>query len=130
MNSNNFLELVQKGFRVTLGATASLVESVQDTQKREQNLELLKSDVNLVVQQLAEKGEITELEARTILNYIMAKGNDAGTTQSYGTPSTSATTPVTTVAQPDVQLELEELTAQIAAMRTELEKLRDPNSEI
>jgi hypothetical protein len=27
-------------------------------------------------------------------------------------------------------LELEELTAQIAAMRTELEKLRDPNSGI
>jgi polyhydroxyalkanoate synthesis regulator phasin len=130
MNSNNFLELVQKGFRVTLGATASLVESVQDTQKREQNLELLKSDVNLVVQQLAEKGEITELEARTFLNSLMAQGNDAGTTQSYGTPSTSATTPVTTVAQPDVQLELEELTAQIAAMRTELEKLRDPNSGI
>jgi polyhydroxyalkanoate synthesis regulator phasin len=129
MNSNNFLELVQKGFRVTLGATASLVESVQDTQKREQNLELLKSDVNLVVQQLAEKGEITELEARTFLNSLMAQGNDAGTTQSYGS-STSATTPVTTVAQPDVQLELEELTAQIAAMRTELEKLRDPNSGI
>lgn len=128
MNSNNFLELVQKGFRVTLGATASLVESVQDTQKREQNLELLKSDVNLVVQQLAEKGEITELEARTFLNSLMAQANNAASTQSSGTPSTPATTPVTTVAQPDVQLELEELTAQIAAMRTELEKLRDPNS--
>ncbi|MFE1745859.1 hypothetical protein [Coleofasciculus sp. H7-2] len=130
MNSNNLLELVQKGFRVTLGATASLVESVQDTQKREQNLELLKSDVNLVVQQLAEKGEITEQEARSFLNSLMAQANDAGSTQSYGTPSTPATTPVTTVVQPDVQLELEELTAQIAAMRTELEKLRDPNSGI
>ncbi|MEW5860219.1 MAG: hypothetical protein AB1861_23010 [Cyanobacteriota bacterium] len=130
MNSNNFLELVQKGFRVTLGATASLVESVQDTQKREQNLELLKSDVNLVVQQLAEKGEITELEARTFLNSLMAQANDAGSTQPSGTPSTPATTPVTTVVQPNVQLELEELTAQIAAMRTELEKLREPNSGI
>lgn len=130
MNSNNFLELVQKGFRVTLGATASLVESVQDTQKREQNLELLKSDVNLVVQQLAEKGEVTELEARTFLNSLMTQANDASSTQSYGTPSTPATTPVTTVVQPNVQLELEELTAQIAAMRTELEKLRDPNSGI
>lgn len=130
MNSNNLLELVQKGFRVTLGATASLVESVQDTQKREQNLELLKSDVNLVVQQLAEKGEITEQEARSFLNSLMAQANDAGSTQSYGTSSTPATTPVTTVVQPDVQLELEELTAQIAAMRTELEKLRDPNSGI
>ncbi|MBD1880072.1 MULTISPECIES: hypothetical protein [unclassified Coleofasciculus] len=130
MNSNNLLELVQKGFRVTLGATASLVESVQDTQKREQNLELLKSDVNLVVQQLAEKGEITELEARTFLNSLMAQANDAASTQSSGTPSRPATTPVTTVAQPDTQLELEELTAQIAAMRTELEKLRDPNSGI
>lgn len=128
MNSNNFLELVQKGFRVTLGATASLVESVQDTQKREQNLELLKSDVNLVVQQLAEKGEITEQEARTFLNSLMAQANNAANTQSSATPSTPATTPVTTVAQPDVQLELEELTAQIAAMRTELEKLREPNS--
>lgn len=39
----------------------------------------------------------------------------------YSTPS---------AAPPDVQLELQELTVQIAAIRAELEKLRDPNSGI
>ncbi|MBD1831410.1 hypothetical protein H6F61_01635 [Cyanobacteria bacterium FACHB-472] len=130
MNSDNLFDLVHKGFRVTLGATASLVESVQDPQKREQNLELLKTDSNLLLEQLAQKGETTEQVARSFVDSLITPTDRAESTSTYGTPSSTVTTSTTSVAQQDVQIELQELTAQIAAMRTELEKLRNPGSEI
>ncbi|MBD1935248.1 MULTISPECIES: hypothetical protein [Cyanophyceae] len=130
MNSDNLFDLVHKGFRVTLGATASLVESVQDPQKREQNLELLKTDSNLLLEQLAEKGETTEQVARSFVDSLITPADRTESTSTYGTPSSTVTTSTTSVAQQDVQIELQELTAQIAAMRTELEKLRNPDSEI
>ncbi|MBD1927897.1 hypothetical protein H6F74_16840 [Trichocoleus sp. FACHB-90] len=130
MNSDNLFDLVHKGFRVTLGATASLVESVQDPQKREQNLELLKTDSNLLLEQLAQKGETTEQVARSFVDSLITPTDRTESTPTYGTPSSTVTTSTTSVAQQDVQIELQELTAQIAAMRTELEKLRNPGSEI
>lgn len=122
MNSDNLLQFVQTGFRVTLGATTSLVESIQDTQKREHNLALLQSDVNLLIQELAQKGEVTEQEARTFVDSILTPKNPAST-QTTGSSSYTASTP-SPVAPPDVQMDLQELTAQIAALRAELEKLR------
>jgi len=113
-----------------LGATASLVESVQDPQKREQNLELLKTDSNLLLEQLAQKGETTEQVARSFVDLLITPTDRTESTPTYGTPSSTVTTSTTSVAQQDVQIELQELTAQIAAMRTELEKLRNPDSEI
>ncbi len=126
MNPDNLIQLVQKGFRVTLGATASAIESVQDAQKRDRNLELLRTDVNQLVEEFADKGAITEVEARTFVDNMIAQHNNQPASQ------TTADTPTATqtVAPPNVQLELQELTAQIAAIRIELEKLRNPDSNI
>jgi polyhydroxyalkanoate synthesis regulator phasin len=130
MNSDHLLQLVQTGFRVTLGATASLVETLQDAQKREQNLSQIRSRLSERVQEWAEKGEITEQEARNFVDSFLQQRQERQST----TPAASDTAPVATTTtpatSPDVQLEMQELTAQIAAMRAELEKLRNPESDV
>lgn len=132
MNSSNLVELLQTGFRVSLGATTSLVETLQDPQKREENLAQLRSELSQRVTEWAEKGEITEQEARSFLESILRQQGQSRPTPSptTGTPSDSVTPPTETTASPNVQLEIEELTAQIAAIRTELEKLRNPEANL
>ncbi|KAM3103541.1 hypothetical protein ACKFKF_00600 [Phormidesmis sp. 146-12] len=149
MNSDTVTQLLQKGFHVTIGATASLVESLQDPQKREQNFSRLRSEFselttpslveslqdpnrreqNLIrlrleldelTQEWAQKGEVTEREARAFVDTMLAQRNQG--TSSTTTVTTTAT-PVSTIS-PEVQLELQALTAQLGAIRAELERLR------
>ncbi|NEQ21977.1 MAG: hypothetical protein F6K28_22805 [Microcoleus sp. SIO2G3] len=128
MNSNNLLELLQTGFRVSLGATTSLVETLQDPQKREENLAQLRSELTQRVTEWAEKGQITEQEARSFIESILRQQRNSNPYPTAETSSNNVTTPPTTATPPNVQLEIEELTAQIAAIRTELEKLRNPEA--
>jgi polyhydroxyalkanoate synthesis regulator phasin len=121
MNSDTVALLLQKGFHVTLGATAALVESLQDPQKREQNLSKLRLEFNELTQDWAQKGEFTEREARAFVDTMLAQRGETST------PTTTVTTtarPVPAVS-PEVQLELQALTAQLGAIRAELERLRD-----
>lgn len=127
MNSNNpdhVVELLQKGFRITLGATTSLVESLQDSQKRDENLTKLRLEWSQLSEEWAEKGAETEQEARRFVDSMLAN-RDASTT---GSSASSATASATPAAPPDIQEDIQELTAQIAAMRIELENLRNSNS--
>jgi polyhydroxyalkanoate synthesis regulator phasin len=124
MNSDILVQLLQKGFRVTLGATASLIEVLQDPQKREENLSKLRTDLSQLAEELAEKGAITEQEARSFVDTILSQQANQTSTETSASTAT-ATTPTTS---PNVQLELQELTAQIAAIRAELENLRDQDS--
>jgi polyhydroxyalkanoate synthesis regulator phasin len=126
MNSDTLVQLLQKGFRVTLGATASLIEVLQDPDKRDANLSKLGSELSQLAEEWAEKGEMTEQEARSFVDTILAKQANQATTE---TPSSSTTTATDApAASPSVQLELQELTAQLAAFRAEFEKLRDPDA--
>jgi polyhydroxyalkanoate synthesis regulator phasin len=143
MNSDNILQSIQKGFRVSLGATTSLLEILQDAQKRDQNLSKLQSDFNQLstgwqdpqtreanlakiradldqlTSELADKGEVTERDARSFVDHLVSQ---------YGGGNSASNMTVNTTATPVVpsasQIEIEELTAQLAEMRSELEKLR------
>lgn len=126
MNSNNLLQVLQTGFRVSLGATTSLIETLQDPQKRQENLSQLNSELSQRVAEWAEKGEITEQEARRLIEQLLRQQSNSERPSTTRTPSETVTNPPKTVATPNAQLEIEELTAQIAAIRTELEKLRNP----
>ena len=130
MNSDNLIQLLQQGFRVSLGATTSLIESLQDSQKREETLsKLMRSEFSQLTEEWAEKGEITEREARNYVDALLRQQTSQTTGETSGATNTSPTTPApTTVAAPDVQLEIQELTAQIAAMRAELEQMRHQDS--
>ena len=127
MNSDNITQLLQQGFRVTLGATASLVETLQDPQKRTENLSQVRLELNQLATEWAAKGEMTEQEARNFVNNLLNQLGNQPSTTSASYPS-SVTTTTTQVAPPDVQLELQELTAQLSAIRAELEKLRNSDN--
>jgi polyhydroxyalkanoate synthesis regulator phasin len=116
MNSDTLIQTLQKGYRVTIGATAAMIESLQDSQRREENFAKLRSDPNQLIEELAVKGETTEREARSFVDGVFSQ--QSGTSSSY---ETSAPMPPQTVA---IQQDLQELTAQLAAIRIELERLR------
>lgn len=128
MNSNNIQDALQTGFRVSLGATTSLIESLQDEQKREENLSLLNLDFNQQVAELSKKGEKTEQEAQRLIGQMFSHRNQPTDSATPSTPSDSGSTPPTGTTSRSTQQELEELTVQIALIRTELEQMRNPDS--
>jgi polyhydroxyalkanoate synthesis regulator phasin len=117
MNPDTLIQTFQKGYRVTIGATALVIESLQDAQRREENFAKLKSDPNQLLEELAIKGETTEREARSFVDGVFSQ-QSGSSSSSY---ETNAPIPSRTVA---IQQDLQELTAQLAAIRTELERLR------
>ena len=129
MNSNTIVDLLQTGFRISLGATTSLVETLQDPQKREESLSQLRFELSQRVSEWAEKGAITEQEARRLIEQTWRQQGQPGRSPETETPSDIPVAPPTTATSPSSQLEIEELTAQIAALRTELEKLRNTRSD-
>ena len=128
MNSDRLTQLLQQGFRVTLGATASLVETLQDPQKRTENLSHLRSELNYLATEWAAKGEMTEQEARNFVDDFLNQLRNQGASSTPDSYSSTATTTSTETAPIDVQLGLQELIAQIAAIRAELEKSRNSDS--
>jgi polyhydroxyalkanoate synthesis regulator phasin len=118
MNSDTLVQTLQKGYRVTLGATASVIESLQDSQRREENFAKLRTDPNQLIEELAIKGETTEQEARSFVDGVFSQSPSPSNSNSAS--STAPVSPQTVAIQQDLQ----ELTAQLAAIRAELEKLR------
>jgi polyhydroxyalkanoate synthesis regulator phasin len=133
MNPDNLPQMLQTGFHLTLGATSFLIETLQDPLKREENLDKLKSDLGQLASELLEKGEMTDREARNFVDTIFSgPGNRENADSDSVSPKQSDTAtdhPPDSVVQPDVKLEIQELTAHMAALRVELEKLRAENSQ-
>jgi polyhydroxyalkanoate synthesis regulator phasin len=143
MDSIDLAKIMQRGYYVTLGASSSLLELLQDPIKREENLRMLGRSFDEVTQELAEKGVITEAEARSFVdNFIAQQINSSSTTTTTTTQATNLTT-VTTTASPvddsasdnlfdksdktvkaSMRDEIEELTKQLASLRSELEQSR------
>lgn len=133
MNPDNLPQMLQTGFHLTLGATSFLIETLQDPLKREENLDKLKSDLGQLASELLEKGEMTDREARNFVDTIFSQpGNrENADSESVSPKQSDAATDAApdSVVQPDVKLEIQELTAHMAALRVELEKLRAENSQ-
>jgi polyhydroxyalkanoate synthesis regulator phasin len=126
MNSNNLLQLAQQSFRIAVGATATFVETLQSPEKRSTAFSDLQAELSQKSQQWAEKGEITEREARQALEKILEKTpwKNAG----VGTNDRSYPYSTNTTADPTTKAELQSLTEQITALRNELEELRNSNN--
>ncbi len=116
MNSDNAIDLLKKGFHVTLGATSSLVESIQDPVKREENLAQLRMGPNEFAEVLAERGAVTEVEARKFVDNVVAQYKPDASSYSAGTASASPSTSIDST----LQLELQDLTKQLAELRAQL----------
>ncbi len=141
MDTIDLEKLFQRGYYVTLGATSSLLEVIQDPNKREENFRRLGRSFDEITQELAEKGVTTEAEARSYVDkFIAQQVNGTGnTTNSESAGLTTVTTTAKTVDdnasdaisdKPDKSVkasmrdEIQELTQQLANLRSQLEQLR------
>jgi len=123
MNPDNLTQIVQKGFRVTLGATSFFMETLQDSSKRDENLNKLNSDFNQLTEEWAERGEMTEREARNFVDTILNQQNSQVNTDST-TVSTRASG-----FESDIQRDLLELTKEIANLRADLQQSQESESQ-
>jgi polyhydroxyalkanoate synthesis regulator phasin len=124
MNANNLFQIVQQGFRISVGATASLIETIQDPQKREATLTELKTEISHKTQEWAEKGENTEQEARKFIDHFLKQRTNQTNATATTTDNHSSTSQTGTTKNDSAESEIQELTEQIMALRTELEQLR------
>ncbi len=121
MNPDTLAQMVQKGVHITLGATTTAVESLQDPQKRQENLSKLNLGWDTLSEEWAQRGQQTEQEARAFVDTLWAQRGSA--------PSGASPTPNAPSPTPEVQQDIQELTAQLAALRVELETLRTQNQK-
>ncbi|MGL5034143.1 MAG: hypothetical protein ACRC6M_10135 [Microcystaceae cyanobacterium] len=122
MSNNAAFNLLQQGLRISLGATTSLVETIQDPQKRRETLTELQTQVSQQTQIWAEKGEVTEAEAKEWIESWLEKQKST----SNGSKSQNTDT-ASNINFSEAQREIEDLTAQIAALKIELEQTRSPS---
>jgi hypothetical protein len=125
MNPDLVSAFLKQGFYITLGATTSVVESIQDSQKREENLSQLNLGFDRLSQIWADKGQVTESEARRMID-SMASQYGLHTSSNSNSSSSSSFTSLPAV-DPSLLQDLRTLTNQIANMRLELTQMRDQN---
>ncbi|BBC24842.1 hypothetical protein [Pseudanabaena sp. ABRG5-3] len=139
MDTIDLEKLLQRGYYVTLGATSSLIEVIQDPTKREENLRRLGRSFDEITQELAEKGVTTEAEARSYVDKFIAQQVNGTNTDTESVGLTTVTTTAKTVddnsfdntsdksekkVKASMRDEIAELTQQLASLRSELEQLR------
>ena len=117
MNDNDLIQLVRQGLRIAVGATASCVETLQNPQKISGLLAEIQTELNQKTQEWSAKGEITEAEARNFIDgFLSARGW-------HQTPASVARTDESSTHR-SAYYRIQELTADIIALKSELEQLR------
>ena len=115
-NTNNFLlETAQQGFHITVGAATSFLETVQNPQKRSEVISQIQLELSHKAQEWSEKGVATEQEAKAYINNLINQNTGAKNPSSDVYNSNTSN---------DVNSGLQELKAEIIALRLELEKIR------
>lgn len=124
MNTETLFDNLHQSFRITVGATASLVETLQDSEKRSQTFSDFQSEFSKKAQEWASKGETTEQEARRITQEWLEKLRNNPTEVNNDSVSQTETEG-TVSSETDVKKQIRELTQQISSLREELEELRE-----
>ena len=133
MNTDSLLELVQKGYRVTLGAASTAVEAVQDPQRVSDEFSAIGTDWERLADKLEVRGALTEKEARDfvegVASLMPAPFRSASSPFTQSSPSEPT---VTTIAEPvvdtELQAEVASLTDELIAIRKEIEELKNKES--
>lgn len=130
MNFDTLTELIQKSFRVSLGAAASAVDAIQDPQGTANKFSDIGPDFNRLTDELEVKGALTEKEAREFVDNFSQ--NFEGQWPNPFAPSSASDATVNTVAKPvvdsGIQSEIKALTEQLSAIRQEIEQLKAQGS--
>ena len=115
-NGNNFFGILQTGLRTVVGATTDAIETLQDTQKRNQAFTEFNEQWQKKSQEWVEKGEITESQARQIIEQLIQN-------KGVGNSSTPQEITIESDDVSDPYEGIKELTEEIIALRAEIEKL-------
>ncbi|MGK7931938.1 MAG: hypothetical protein AB4041_10970 [Microcystaceae cyanobacterium] len=124
MNTETLFENLHQGFRITVGATASFIETLQNPELRSQTFTDLQTELSERSKEWASKGETTEQEARRLTEEWLSRFNDSQTASTKTTVTTSSYEPPST-SDTDIKAQIRELTTQISSLRQELEDLQD-----
>lgn len=124
MSPDNLSETLKKGFRVTLGATASMLEAIQDPQGASQKFSEIGSDFDRLTEEFEVKGESTELEARQFVDSMMTQMPNPFQPSGGSSTGPTVNTTAVPVSDPSITLELKALTQEIAQIRQEVEALK------
>ena len=118
MDNNNLINFVQQGFRTVIGATADAIETIQNTEKRNQVISELTSELQKKSQEWQQKGTLTEEEAKKIIEqFFQHQGNNSNANNTY--------TQEVEVKPTDNPYEnIQQLTQDIITLREELEKIK------
>jgi polyhydroxyalkanoate synthesis regulator phasin len=126
MNPDTLTQTIQKGFRVTLGATASLLDALLDPQGSQAKFSEIGTDVDRLTEALETKGAVTEQEARALVDSLLTQmPNPFNPTPASEATVNTVATPVTDLA---VQADLQTLTQELSALRQEIETLKQQGS--
>lgn len=118
MNTDNVVQMMQKGFHITLGAASFLVDTAvtPSQQQRDDNLTKLQAgDFERLSEEWAVTGEQKEKEARTFVESVLPTGAFPGMPVDQGAE-------MTTTAGPSVPLDIQQ---DLEAMITELSEIRN-----
>ncbi|MEL6556239.1 MAG: hypothetical protein AAFQ63_22700 [Cyanobacteria bacterium J06621_11] len=134
MNTDSLLELVQKGYRVGLGAASTAVEAIQDPQRVSSEFSAIGTDWERLADKLEVRGALTEKEARDFVEGVSSQMPEpfrsASSPFNTGKPDEPPT--VTTVATPvvdtELQAEVTSLTEELIAIRQEIEALKNKDA--
>ena len=133
MNTDTLLELFQKSYRVTLGAASTAVEAVQDPQRAADEFSDIGTDFNRLADKLEVRGALTEKEARDFVEGVVSqmpepfRSVSANFTHQENTVPKTVTTVATPIVDAGLQSEVESLTAELIAMRAEIDALKQKN---
>ena len=119
--AQDFQDLLTQARRIAFGTAASLLEMLQDPHKREQNFKKISEDFNQIANELAVKGEETEMEARRYVDSWW-EGSKAGSGKANSAPTKIEVVDITN--ETSSPSEVEELNEQIRTLKAELEELR------
>ena len=108
MNSDTIVQLIQQSMRVGVGFTASVLETLQDGQKRNQTISELQEEIAKKTEEWAAKGEITEQKAREFLDKWLNQQKSS---------KTNPGSPASTKTKADVGQEIQQLTEKIITLR-------------
>jgi polyhydroxyalkanoate synthesis regulator phasin len=126
MNPDILSETIQKGVRVTLGATASMLDALKDPQGSQAKFSEIGTDVDRLTETLEARGAETEQEARQMVDTLIAQMPPMPANPFDPTPASDAVVDARTVPVTDVtvQRDLEALTLELASLRREIENLK------
>jgi polyhydroxyalkanoate synthesis regulator phasin len=128
MNNNNIFDVLQQSFRLTIGATTVFLETLQDSQKRQEAFSQLQTQWSELAQEWEQKGEKTEAEARKMMDNFWGKKWDFSpkneSNQAVSTTVDVSATTSNSSTTDNHNSEVQNLTQQIVELRQELEEIR------